>query len=193
MRDVVTKSRRLSLAGRKPRINPESFPQHWPFVRGIHWSPVDCPHTKGQWCRALMLIWCNPEQVIEQTVQFIADLQLVIPVSTDVLTPNGARPSGDTVLIIWVMPHYDHPCVNKSSLSHLMSVLQDTNPIFLFSKSSIEAATPPSASVNYGSGEIAVMAVLPVVFCICNLWLVLVFLLILLIIFLFLFHRLPQP
>ena len=31
-------------------------------------------------------------------------------------------------------------------------VLQDTNPIFLFSKSSIEAATPPNASVNYGSG-----------------------------------------
>ena len=29
---------------------------------------------------------------------------------------------------------------------------QDTNPIFLFSKSTIEAATPPSPSVNYGSG-----------------------------------------
>ena len=31
--------------------------------------------------------------------------------------------------------------------------LQDTNPIFLFSKSTIEAATPPSPSVNYGSGK----------------------------------------
>ena len=30
---------------------------------------------------------------------------------------------------------------------------QDTNPIFLFSKSTIEAATPPSPSVNYGSGK----------------------------------------
>ena len=29
------------------------FPHYWPFVRGIHWSPVDSPH-KGQWCRALM-------------------------------------------------------------------------------------------------------------------------------------------
>ena len=29
------------------------FPLYWPFVRGIHRSPVNSPH-KGQWCRALM-------------------------------------------------------------------------------------------------------------------------------------------
>ena len=23
-------------------------PRHWPFVRGIHWSPVNSSHTKGQ-------------------------------------------------------------------------------------------------------------------------------------------------
>ena len=36
----------------------EHFPRHWAFVRGIHWSPVNCPH-KGQWRGALMfsLIW----------------------------------------------------------------------------------------------------------------------------------------
>ena len=34
------------------------FPHYWPFVRGIHRSPVNSPH-KGQWCLALMfsLIW----------------------------------------------------------------------------------------------------------------------------------------
>ena len=26
----------------------ETFPHYWPFVRGIHWSPVNSPH-KGQW------------------------------------------------------------------------------------------------------------------------------------------------
>lgn len=31
--------------------------------------------------------------------------------------------------------------------------LQDTNPIYLFSKMAIEAATPPSPSVHYGSGK----------------------------------------
>ena len=29
------------------------FPCYWPFVRGIHWSPVNSPQ-KGQWCGALM-------------------------------------------------------------------------------------------------------------------------------------------
>ena len=30
------------------------FPRYWPFVRGIHQSPVNSPH-KGRWCGALML------------------------------------------------------------------------------------------------------------------------------------------
>ena len=29
------------------------FPRYWPFVWGIHRSPVNAPH-KGQWCEALM-------------------------------------------------------------------------------------------------------------------------------------------
>ena len=40
----------------------ETFPHYWPFVRGIHWSPVNSPH-KGQWRRALMFslicVWIN--------------------------------------------------------------------------------------------------------------------------------------
>ena len=38
------------------------FPRYWPFVRGIHWSPVNSPH-KGQWRWALMFslicAWTN--------------------------------------------------------------------------------------------------------------------------------------
>ena len=30
------------------------FPRHWPFLRGIHQSPVNSPH-KGQWRGALMI------------------------------------------------------------------------------------------------------------------------------------------
>ena len=29
-------------------IKWKHFPRYWPFVRGIHWSPVNSPH-KGQW------------------------------------------------------------------------------------------------------------------------------------------------
>ena len=35
-------------------IKWEHFPRYWPFVRGIHRSPVNSPH-KGQWRGALML------------------------------------------------------------------------------------------------------------------------------------------
>ena len=39
-------------------IKWKHFPRNWPFVRGIHRSPVNSPH-KGQWRVALMfsLIW----------------------------------------------------------------------------------------------------------------------------------------
>ena len=33
--------------------NGNCFPRYWPFVRGIHQSPVNSPH-KGQWRGALM-------------------------------------------------------------------------------------------------------------------------------------------
>ena len=51
----------------QPRIHDEviewkHFPLHWPFVRGIHRSPVNSPH-KGQWRVTLMFslicAWTN--------------------------------------------------------------------------------------------------------------------------------------
>ena len=43
-------------------IKWKHFPCYWPFVWGIHWSPVNSPH-KGQWRRALMFsliyTWTN--------------------------------------------------------------------------------------------------------------------------------------
>ena len=34
-------------------IRWKHFPHYWPFMQGIHWSPVNSPH-KGQWRRALV-------------------------------------------------------------------------------------------------------------------------------------------
>ena len=43
-------------------IKWKNFPRYWPFVRGIHRSPVDSAH-KGKWCGALMFslicAWTN--------------------------------------------------------------------------------------------------------------------------------------
>ena len=54
-----------SLAARKQHddvIKWKHFPRYWPFVRGIHRSPVNSPH-KGQWRGALMFslmcVWIN--------------------------------------------------------------------------------------------------------------------------------------
>ena len=48
-------------------IKWKHLPSYWPFVRGIHRSPVNFPH-KGQWRRALMLHltcdWINGWQTI---------------------------------------------------------------------------------------------------------------------------------
>ena len=43
-------------------LNGNKIPHYWPFVRGIHWSPVNSPH-KGQWHETLMFslisAWIN--------------------------------------------------------------------------------------------------------------------------------------
>ena len=43
-------------------IKWKHFPRYWPFLRAIHWSPVDSPH-KGQWPGAFMFslicAWTN--------------------------------------------------------------------------------------------------------------------------------------
>ena len=38
-------------------IKYKHFPHNWPFVRGIHRSPVNSPH-KGQWREALLFFIC---------------------------------------------------------------------------------------------------------------------------------------
>ena len=43
-------------------IKWKHFPHYWPFVHGIHWSPINSPH-KGEWREALMFslicAWTN--------------------------------------------------------------------------------------------------------------------------------------
>ena len=52
----------LSAKSHDDVIKCKHFPRYWPFVRGIHRSPVNSPH-KGQWRGALMFYlicaWIN--------------------------------------------------------------------------------------------------------------------------------------
>ena len=48
-------------------IKWKHFTRYWPFVRGIHLSPVNSPH-KGHWRGALMLL--TPKRVASQCARY---------------------------------------------------------------------------------------------------------------------------
>ena len=60
--DVITQPFGLNSIAHDDVIKWKHFPRYWPFVRGIHRSPVNSPH-KGQWRGALMFslicVWIN--------------------------------------------------------------------------------------------------------------------------------------
>ena len=91
-------------------IKCKRFPRYWPFVRGIHRSPVNSPQ-KGQWCGALIFSlicvwingWVNNREAgdlrryrahYDVTVMYRKHLA----VSADATTPKGARTSTDTFM-----------------------------------------------------------------------------------------------
>ena len=45
-------------------IKWKHFPRYWPFVRGIHRSPVNSPH-KSQWRGLWYLLWSAPEKTVK--------------------------------------------------------------------------------------------------------------------------------
>ena len=59
---VCTRLNYVRMSSHDDVIKWKHFPRYWPFVRGIHRSPVNSPH-KGQWCGALMFslicVWIN--------------------------------------------------------------------------------------------------------------------------------------
>ena len=62
MIELAPNHKRLAIIWHDDVIKWKHFPRYWPFVRGIHRSPVNSPH-KGQWRGALMFslicVWIN--------------------------------------------------------------------------------------------------------------------------------------
>ena len=60
--------RESAVSSRDDVIKWKHFPRYWPFVRGIHRSPVNSPH-KGQWRGALMfsLICASNKRLSKQS------------------------------------------------------------------------------------------------------------------------------
>ena len=74
-RDRWIPAQRASYAGnvsiwwRHHAPNGKKVLHYWPFVRGIHRSPVDSPHEGRPVTRCLMFLWCVPDQTVEQIVE----------------------------------------------------------------------------------------------------------------------------
>ena len=90
-------------------IKWKHFPRYWPFVRGIHRSPVNSPH-KGQWHGALMFslicTWIqswgnNPEAGDFRRHRANCDVSVMCYINVWWLEPkhNGAQPSSNRVLV----------------------------------------------------------------------------------------------
>ena len=118
-------------------IKWKHFPRYWPFVRGIHRSPVNSPH-KGQWCGALMFTlicaringWVNNREA--------GDLRRY-------------RAHCDVIVMYVFKSHFKigHACVkitraqssNKSERLELKIGHQESNPV-IFTRATYFVSTP---------------------------------------------------
>ena len=62
-------------------IKWKHFSRYWPFVRGIHRSPVNYP-DKGQWPEALIFLSSAPEQTVKQTIETPVIWDAIVPIMT---------------------------------------------------------------------------------------------------------------
>ena len=79
----------------------------WPFVRGIHWWPVDSPH-KGP----VMFLCCQSAQVVEQTVEWVVIL--------------------DTMTLVWCYNHVLHDTVHISEWTLNNIIFMSNNVLSAF-------------------------------------------------------------
>ena len=77
-------------------VKMKHFPRYWPFVRGIHQSPVNSPH-KGQWRGALMFsficvwinVWVNNREAGDLRRYRVHDDVFVMGIQVIPISPNG--------------------------------------------------------------------------------------------------------
>ena len=92
-------------------IKWKHFPRHWPFVRGIHQSPVNSPH-KGQWRGALMFslicVWINGWVNNREAGDFRPYLVHYDVTVMHVTWPHGVQPMQHKIQYVWITknPHW---------------------------------------------------------------------------------------
>ena len=115
--------------------NGNSFPRYWPFVWGIHRSPVNSPH-KVQWRGALMFslvcVWIN-DWVNNHEAGDLRRSRAHYDVSVMMHT------------VIWCILFY---CIYVSVICGFISYIQSYSPRFLFWHRSNRRFVPMSVKVK---------------------------------------------
>ena len=115
-------------------IKWKHFPRYWPFVRGIHRSPVNSPH-KGQWRGALMFSlicdwingWVNNREAgdLRRHRAHYDVIVMLIGYFEWCLIRESFDISKDTMkgtcLILWIIMHY---FINGHLLIHMLNWLK---------------------------------------------------------------------
>ena len=107
-------------------IKWKHFPLYWPFVRGIHLSPVNSPH-KGQWSGALIFFFdlCLNKRLSKQWYGWWFETPS---------RPLWRHCNDSSAPYIWVhekIANDDRNNLDRFSISHCFSVVSCLTPVFV--------------------------------------------------------------
>ena len=99
-------------------IKWKHFPRYWPFVRGIHWSPVNSPHI-GQWRGALvfslicaLVKGCVNNREAGDLIRYRAHYDVTVMLWNDKMIHTG----GWLYIKIWSYQYRKSHCGDKTIL-----------------------------------------------------------------------------
>ena len=89
-------------------IEWKHFLRYWPFVRGIHRSPVNSPHTKASDVELWRFLWSTAEQTVELTIETPVIWKTMVMMPVCRLPGRKLRTIPSTVwsLANWDMIHF---------------------------------------------------------------------------------------
>ena len=92
-------------------IKSKHFPRYWPFVRGIHRSPVNYPQ-KSRWHGAFIFFLSAPEWTVEQTIARLVIQDNIAPI---MMQPDNTNGMWDRSLLVTL--HYGYLLITQDTIT----------------------------------------------------------------------------
>ena len=113
-------------------IKWKPFPRYWPFVRGIHRSPVNSPH-KGQWGRALMFslicVWVNGwvnNREAGNLRRYRAHYDVIVMIELTIM-PHKIFPWNNEAYVIVIFNGYiEYHCCERTRWKYVITFIDNT-------------------------------------------------------------------